>query len=204
MLDDAEVVNQSHTLYIWFYFTEEKKYLLLCSSEFVSVYVQTNVILLPNGESKFCSGVVSSMLPCMGSGILSVQAEPTLVTSLCCFRQNCLRAVLLLLCQIPTISWVKLLSLTDLAVILCVKIKVVEGEAHNLKYWRRLSSSRRCWFFGVWAVEPGLWSERSDLLYLRPVAWDLPCFNVPHFHRALGIWAKWYSYEMLIMEDLRH
>lgn len=47
--------------------------MLLCSSEFTSIYVQTNVILLLNRESKFYSAL-GSVLPCMDSGILSVRA----------------------------------------------------------------------------------------------------------------------------------
>lgn len=49
---------------------------LLASSEFTSIYVQGNVILLPNRESKFYSAILNSihLLPCMGSGFLSVQA----------------------------------------------------------------------------------------------------------------------------------
>lgn len=179
--DNAEMVNQSHTSYTWFYFMEEKKTLLLGSSEFTSIYVQTSVILLPNRESKFYPDVVSSIVLCMDPGILSVQAEPALVTSLCCFRQSCLRAVLLLLCQITTILWVKLLSLTDWVVILCMKVKVVEGtwEAHNLKYWSRCSSSRRCWFFRVWAVEWGQWLKRPVLSETSCLRFTLfPCPSI--------------------------
>lgn len=162
--------------------------MLLGSSEFKSIYVQISVILLPNRESKFYPDVVSSIVLCLDSGILSVQAQPALVTSLCCFTQSCLRAVLLLLCQMPTIPWVKLLSLADWVVILCMKIKVVEGtwEANNLKYWSRLSSSRRCWFFRVSAVEQGQWPK-------RPALSETSCLRLvscPSFSQSLGHMSK--------------
>lgn len=93
--------------------------------EFMSTYVQTNVILLPN---KANSALMLSAPYCLLWILAFCQSRHSPLWSLlCCFRQNCLRAVLLLPCQIPTIPWVKLLSLTDWAVILCMKIKVVEG-----------------------------------------------------------------------------
>lgn len=55
-------------------FNGGEKRLLLANTEFTSINVQTNIIVLPNRESKFYSDVVSSIVLCMASGILSVQA----------------------------------------------------------------------------------------------------------------------------------
>lgn len=73
--NDAENLNPSHAFYKITSFHGGEKF-LLSSSEFTSIYVQSNVILLPNRESKFYSDVLNSvhLLPCMDSGFLSVEA----------------------------------------------------------------------------------------------------------------------------------
>lgn len=66
--DGAKTLNLSHTLYkITLSHGGEKS--PLSSSEFTSVYVHSNVILLPNRESKFYFDVLNSthLLPCMDS-----------------------------------------------------------------------------------------------------------------------------------------